>query len=125
MTRSVLAAIDAVATVLDRENAALAAMDLRQAAACAEDKRRAVAALAALDPAAPLPPAALGRLQSLTQRNRALLERGLAAQGRVIGLIAAAAQSARRDRPGHGARYTGLGRPATSASQGLAISTRI
>lgn len=124
MSTEFLAALDAVAGILERENTALQAMDLGAAAALAADKRRAVGTLAALRPG-PVPRAALSRLETLTHRNRALLERGLAAQGRVIGLIATAAQSARRALPGHGSRYNGHGRPAATGGQGIAISARI
>ena len=117
-------ALHAVTEIMERENTALQAMDLRAAAALTADKSHAVATLAALRPG-PMARAALARLETLTQVNRALLERGLAAQSRVIGLIATAAQSARRAQPGHGSRYNGHGRPASTGGQGIAISTRI
>ncbi len=122
MSTAWLAAVAAAIAVLERENAALAAMDLRAAAALEPEKARVVQALTALRPAAPSErrhPAAL-RLDVLAQENRAWLERGLAAQGRVIGLIASAAQAARRARGGEANRYTARGGHSAPSGQGIA-----
>jgi hypothetical protein len=128
MSAAFHAAIAALGEVMARENAALREMKLGAAADLAEEKRRAVAALAALRPGQADTPglrAAIAALEGLTQENRALLERGLAAQGRVIGLIATAVRSARRERSVGGGRYTGAGRHAGAGGQGMAISARI
>ncbi len=97
MSKELIAAASLLADTLAEENAALAALDLPRAAAMLADKQRAVAGfLAARDaqsvamPDAVIEPLAR-RLQSLSQENRTLLERAIAVQGRVIGVIARAA----------------------------------
>ena len=128
MSQPLLDAIDRLTRIMDRENAALMGMDLRAAAAVSEDKRQAAASLAALKPATSRDPRlrpALERMAHLMQTNQSLLARGLAAQGRVINLLATAAQSARAARPGQAARYTVLGRHATATAPAIAISTRV
>ena len=128
MNREILAAIDTLTEIMVRENTALGSMDLRAAALFSEDKRRAIAVLAGLprrpDPG-PLLQEAVARLEQATNANRNLLERGLAAQGRVIGLIARAAQTARRDKGGDGTRYTAYGGRARPVASAMAISARI
>lgn len=128
MIPDLLAAIDTVMRIIAHENAALLAMDLRAAAALSDEKRRAVGALAALKPAAARDPRlrpAIARLDDLVRENQSLLARGLAAQGRVINMLAAAARSARTARPGQAARYDGYGRPAPAAAPAIAISARV
>jgi hypothetical protein len=97
MSKELIAAASLLADMLAEENAALAALDLPRAAAMLADKQRVVAGfLAARDaqsvamPDAVIEPLAR-RLQSLSQENRTLLERAIAVQGRVIGVIARAA----------------------------------
>lgn len=110
-----LAVAARLAAVLAAENAALAALDLPGAAAMLDAKQRAVEAFAALRPepearpAAPASPAqwmTIGRqLIGLAAENRTLLERAIAVQARVLGVIA---QAGRRESaakaPGYGAR---------------------
>ena len=83
-------AATALADLLERENAALAALDLGGAAAMLAEKQQAVAALAAA-PADTLPAAErrrlAERLRRLAEENRLLLEQGLRVQGRVIGML--------------------------------------
>ncbi|HEY2616046.1 MAG TPA: hypothetical protein VGI78_01790 [Acetobacteraceae bacterium] len=83
--------------VLAAENAALAVLDLPRAVGLLPDKRRATEgfvaaqrvaiATAQRDAAERL----FQRLQSLAEENKALLTRAMAAQSRVIGVIARAA----------------------------------
>lgn len=94
MTMELITRGETLAATLERENAALAALDLPRAVAVLADKQQAVAALADIQ-AVPMPhPAAermARRLQALAAENKRLLERAIAAQGRVIGVIARAA----------------------------------
>ncbi len=85
---------DTLATILEQENAALRALDLATVAALAPAKKAAIEALVI---AIPTPsadhdpgPHAARRLRDLAAENRALLERAMAVQGRVIELVAAA-----------------------------------
>ena len=128
MSQPLLDAIDGLTRLIERENTALAAMDLRAAAALSEPKRQAVTTLATLKPATSHDPRlrqALERMAPLIHTNQSLLARGLAAQGRVINLLATAAQSVRAARPGQAARYTVLGRHAAATAPAIAISTRV
>lgn len=96
MTIDIIAAGARLADILAEENTALAALDLRAAVALLGDKRRAVEAFVAAQTAqaAVVPRDAAEtvarRLQSLANENKALLTRALAAQGRVLGIIAQA-----------------------------------
>lgn len=115
MTPDPIEAAERLATVLQRENAALAAMDLHGAAVLLPEKQAAAAtlleALAAphppqprplADPAAPLAPH-LALLADLANENRRRLEHAIAVQGRVIGLIARALRNAAPPTPRYGA----------------------
>ena len=88
-----VAATRALAAVLARENAALAALDLPAATALLEAKQAALAAFAAAPPpgvaARALMPV-LRELDALAAENRALLARAIAVQSRVIALVAGA-----------------------------------
>jgi hypothetical protein len=100
MSRELIAAVNMLAETLAEENAALAALDLPRAASLLADKQRAIADfLAARDvQSTAMLPAMLEplvqRLQSLSVENRTLLERAIAVQSRVIGVIARAAAPA-------------------------------
>ncbi len=85
---------EVLAGVLEEENRLLAALDLAAAAALLPAKQGAVAAfLRAQQGFVGVPPADLGvRLSGLVAENRRLLERGLAAQQRVIAVIVRAAR---------------------------------
>jgi hypothetical protein len=128
MNATWLAAAEAMARVLERENAALSALDLRTAAGLLSEKERALAELAAA--ALPGGPPASGvadvarRLAALADSNRTLLERGLAAQERVVALIVDAARAVRRARPGEGGRYTAAGSRAGPGGAAVALSRR-
>jgi hypothetical protein len=97
MNSDLIAAASLLADTLVAENTALAALDLPRAAAMLADKQRAAdgfIAAQAMPVAAPRHEATertLRRLQSLVAENRALLERAIVVQGRVIGVIARAA----------------------------------
>jgi CHASE3 domain sensor protein len=96
VSQELIAAASHLADTLAEENAALTALDLPRAAALLADKQRAVTGFLAASNA-PIAAqqdasfeAMVRRLQSLSDDNRALLERAIAAQGRVIGVIARA-----------------------------------
>ena len=102
MAKSLIAAARSLADVLRRENDALLAMDLRLAAAFLPEKVAAIEALAAAKAApdrirreefAPI----AQNLDQLAALNHDLLKRALAAQQRVIGIVARAAASAAAD----------------------------
>jgi hypothetical protein len=91
-----ITAASLLADTLVEENAALAALDLPRAAGMLADKQRAATdfiAAQATPIAAPTREATerlLRRLRSLAADNQALLQRAIAVQGRVIGVIARA-----------------------------------
>lgn len=88
-----VAAANRLATVLERENAALTRMDIPAASNLLDAKSEAIAALEALDPRlnprgdAELEVAAR-RLDALVRENRTLLKRAMAAQEHVIRIVA-------------------------------------
>lgn len=94
MSDDMMTAGNMLADVLTVENAALAVLDLPRAGAMLARKQRALADLAAM-PATPASHDAADRmarrLRALAIENKRLLERAIAAQGRVIGVIARAA----------------------------------
>jgi len=112
-----------LADVLERENDALRAMDLRRAATLLPEKTGAIADLtAAGEPVLGLPAptivSAARRLDGLATENRRLLERAIAVQQRVIGIVVhAAAAAAVEPSYGAGGRQAGLTGP-------MALSTR-
>jgi hypothetical protein len=120
MSMDVVAAGTVLAEVLEAENAALATLDLPRAARLLEDKQRALAGLTGAAPAPPVANAAAGRLahrlQALALENKRLLERAIAAQGRVMSVVARAAT------PAVPAGY-GTARPRRPVA--LAVSTRV
>ncbi len=97
MTNDLIFAGTRLAETLETENAALAALDLPRAAGMLLDKRSAVAAFDAVR-TAPAPSEAVQRmarrLQALAMENKRLLERAIAVQGRVIGVVGRAATAA-------------------------------
>jgi hypothetical protein len=119
MSQELIAAARLLADTLAEENVALTALDLPRAASMLADKQRAVAGfLTACDAErtatlkATIAPLAQ-RLQSLSEENRALLERAIAVQGRVIGIVVRAAAPrvaasgySAQGTPGHHARPT-------------------
>jgi hypothetical protein len=105
MTMELTEAGTALAETLEAENSALTALDLPRAGAMLARKQRALADLAA----ARAPSSSHGaaermarRLQGLALENKRLLERAIAAQGRVIEVVAHAA-AAVEGRGGYGA----------------------
>jgi hypothetical protein len=95
----------ALTAILTRENLALRAMDLAQAVALLEQKGRATAEFAAANAAAAAAGLTEGqqrraaaevgqRLRALVGDNRALLERAMLVQRRIMGTIAEAAPRA-------------------------------
>ena len=97
MTKDLITAGTRLAETLETENVALAALDLPRAAGMLADKRSAVAEFDAVRTAAVPSEAAqrmARRLQALAMENKRLLERAIAVQGRVIGVVARAATAA-------------------------------
>ncbi|MGH7155806.1 MAG: hypothetical protein ACREF3_17905 [Acetobacteraceae bacterium] len=100
MIDQLLEAAGNLAAALEQENAALEKLDLAAAAGCLGRKQHAVAAFATVQAAlanTPIDNSASARvidvgnrLNRLVGENRRLLERGLAVQARVIGVIARA-----------------------------------
>jgi hypothetical protein len=108
MKTELVDAAEHLADTLTQENAALAALDLKRAGAMLAVKERAVAeftvALAGMSLDEADRPWA-SRLRSLTDENKTLLERAMAAQGRVMAVFAQAV-----------ARQSGYGGPRPRAS---------
>ncbi|HXA22235.1 MAG TPA: hypothetical protein VNW90_08040 [Acetobacteraceae bacterium] len=97
MSQELIAAARLLADTLAEENVALTALDLPRAGSMLADKQRAVTGFLTACGAertatlnATIAPLAQ-RLQSLSEENRTLLERAIAVQGRVIGIVARAA----------------------------------
>ena len=131
MTRALIEAAERLQATLLAENAALEALDFPRATALLAEKEAASLALsqaqaairaagaeaqpgqartAGADPAMRERAVELGQsLQALVEANRTLLERAIAVQGRVIGIVTGAARQA-MPAPGYGMR----GRPAPS-----------
>ena len=94
MSADLVGAARDLANALTEENAALAALDLQRAGALVAGKERAVAAFTAALAGSSLDEAGrplAQRLRSLATENKTLLERAIAAQGRVIAVFAQAA----------------------------------
>ena len=105
-----------LADTLAAENTALAALDLPLAVALLPQKQTAVAAF--IDAAhAPISRDLAERLRSLAQENKALLERAIAAQGRVIAVIARAAAPPRQYGTAQGRGTAGRPIPFALAAQ--------
>lgn len=132
-TNDLPAAAAALAALLEQENRLLDALDLAAAAALLPAKQSAAAAFAraqeharscgGVPPASRAAATALGvRLRTLAAENRRLLERGLAAQDRVIAVIARAARRHPATAPRYGTSGA-LAGPRTAAP--LAISARV
>lgn len=107
MRKPLIVAAQRLADVLDRENAALRTMDLRKATALLPEKSDAVAELTAageagFGPPSPVLIATARRLDNLASENRRLLERAIAAQQRVIGIVVRAVTAAVSE-PSYGA----------------------
>jgi len=119
MSMDVLAAATTLAEVLEAENAALTTLDLPRAAGLLADKQRALAGLTGAQPV-PAPNAAAGRLahrlRALALENKRLLERAIAAQGRVMSVVARAATPA---------APSGYGTARPQRPVALAVSTRV
>lgn len=97
MTHDLIAAGNLLADTLEAENAALVALDLPRAAGLLADKQRAVSDLTAAQAMPEPSPAAdrvARRLKALALENKRLLERAIAAQSRVIGVVGRAAAPA-------------------------------
>ena len=96
MSNDLIAAGTQLAATLEAENAALAVLDLPRAAGLLAEKQRAVAGFVGGQGVLPAAGAErmVRRLQALAAENKRLLERAIAAQGRVIGIVARAAAAA-------------------------------
>jgi hypothetical protein len=127
MSADWMTAAAAMAAVLERENALLSALDLGGAAALLGEKERALGRLteaAAPDGSAATREVAL-RLAGLAESNRALLERGMAAQERVVARVMDAARAVRRAAGRDGGRYTPGGGLAEPGGAAVALSARV
>ncbi len=123
MTPGLINAIETLADAVAAENAALQALDLPAAAALLARKQTAAASFAAARPAAAPTPAlraAAIRLRALADENRRLLERAIAVQTRVLGVLAGAARAS-NPAPRYGRSGSYAARPAT----GWALSARV
>lgn len=123
MPRPLIVAAQRLADVLDRENDALRAMDLRRAVTLLPEKTAAIADLtasgeSAFGPANPALVLTAQRLDGLASENRRLLQRAIAAQQRVIGIVVRAAAAAAVE-----PSYGGRGRQAHLTGP-MALSTR-
>ncbi len=97
MTADFITAGTDLAETLEAENTALTSLDLPQAGAMLARKQRALADLAAAQTLPVQHDSAqrmVRRLQNLALENKRLLERAIAAQGRVMGVVASAAAPA-------------------------------
>ncbi len=125
MTPDLVQTASGLADLLARENDALRRLDLTGAAEMFEAKRRALEAFAAAQGSGGTIPGAsgparevAGRLTTLANENRALLERAITVQSRVLGTLARAAQPAV-------SRYGARGGPAFDDRRApLALSAR-
>jgi hypothetical protein len=93
MNTDLVDAAEYLAETLTQENAALAALDLKRAGAMLAVKQRAVAEFTVAIAGTTLDQAdrpLASRLRSLTDENKALLERAISAQGRVMAVFAQA-----------------------------------
>ena len=122
MSADLLAAMQRLADTLAAENAALSALDLPGAGGLLARKQAAYAELtAARQGAAPSPAlrSAASRLLDLAEENRALLERAIAVQGQVLGVLARAARAC-----GPAPRYGRSGGYAANPASSWAFSAR-
>ena len=120
MTPDIVIIATALADVLARENVLLDALDLHGATTllagkqgALDDFARALAGMTSpsVQEALRVKPA-IERLRAVSAENRRLLERGMAVQSRLVGLIAAALPKAMDTAPRYGARG-GMARPVT------------
>lgn len=131
MTYDLLVAATQLADVIAAENAALAAFNLPAAIAEGANKQRAAEAFeaalrtrsASVEPSRRQHVETIGRrLTELANENRRLLERAIAAQQRVMEIIA---RAGRRELAARASRYTPFGAPiATARPRPIAISAR-
>lgn len=103
MSTELAAAADRLATILTRENAALASLDFSAVGSFIDEKRSALEALGTFArdrtalPTERQPPADLApaeRLQTLTATNKHLLEQAMTVQNRIMAVLAEAARHA-------------------------------
>jgi len=124
MSDEMTTAAELLADTLAAENAALAALDLPAATALLAEKRRATQSLLSAPPAGAThrraAEQALDRLRRLSEQNRALLERAIAVQGRVIEIVASAAMQACAP-----PRYGAYGPIVDVSPRALALRTRV
>jgi|GEM_PF-6846766 len=109
-------------TILERENAALAAMDLRRAASMLAEKSAAIDAYAAACRTRTAAPSRdlVTRIDTLVSENGALLEQAMAAQREIIAAIVTATRRVR----GSASQYTARGTMADGDRRPLAVLSR-
>jgi len=131
MTDDLVVAATRLADVIAAENAALAEFNLPAAIAAGAGKQRASEAFevalrtqsASVEPGRRQQMETIGRrLTALANENQRLLERAIAAQQRVIEIIA---RAGRRELVARASRYSAFGAPISAARpQPIAISAR-
>ena len=112
MTHPKIVAAQALAELLDRENAALRAMNFKAAVALLPEKQRAADGFAVDQPRFDgVPPQSRRELERIVLRlkaaaaeNKQLLERAITVQGRVIGIVVKALPRALDSAPRYGAQ---------------------
>ena len=109
-------------TILERENAALAAMDLRRATALLAEKSAAVDAYATSCRTRTTAPQRdlVARIDTLVAENGALLDRAMNAQREILAAIVTATRRAR----GGATRYTARGTMAGDGRTPMAMLSR-
>lgn len=127
MTAGLIAAAVRLADIIAQENQALRAMDLARAGMLLAAKQDATERFVAAQQAGLVEAdsgemrALAARLQAVAAENRLLLERAIAVQGRVIGIVARAGRMAlARAAPRYGAK----GRLAEPPAVALALSAQ-
>jgi hypothetical protein len=115
-------AVEALANVLERENAALQQLDLPTAVALVPEKETAIQRLSRESAGPPVPEQSgiAERLIRLTRENHALLERAIKVQARVIEIVARSYKA-----PPELRTYGPNGAPSASRASGVAFSSRV
>ncbi len=127
MTAELIAAAVRLADIIGQENQALRAMDLARAGTLLAAKQDATVCFVAAQPAATFEAdggetrALAARLRALAAENRILLERAIAVQGRVIGIVA---RAGRMELARAAPRYGAEGRLAEPPSVAVAVSAQ-
>ena len=126
MTQALYKAVERLVTVLEAENAALAALEFDRVGSFVGEKRGSLEALSSLPPDAiailtePAHKALALRLHRSTTENKRLLEQAIIVQNRIMAVLAGAARQAQA-LPGYGARGH---RPRSTCASAVALVVR-